>query len=86
MLDVNHGGCRNYFRAQPNDILAIQSVGAFVLPRHSPTWSEVAESWHLDRQYAEAIDSDAPRAVAAAGFLRPAPVPSQQGFGLRRAA
>ncbi len=48
------------------DILAIQNVGGYVLPRCSPTWSEVAESWHLDREYSAAIASDEPRAAALA--------------------
>lgn len=48
------------------DILAIQNVGGYVLPRCSPTWSEVAESWHLDREYSAAIESDEPRAAALA--------------------
>ncbi len=68
------------------DILAIQNAGSFTLPRHTPTWTEAAEAWHLDRQYAEVVESDQPQAAAAAGFLRPVPIPSQQGIGYRRAA
>ncbi len=69
-----------------SDILAIQNAGGYVLPRCCPTWSEVAESWHLDREYTEAVESDQPRRAALAGFLHPRPLPNQQGHGLRRAA
>ena len=72
--------------AYGSDILAIVHESGHTVERNSPTWSEVAESWDLDRQYAEALDSDAPQVAAAAGFLRPVPIPSQQGFGYRRAA
>ena len=68
------------------DVLAIQNVGGYVLPRCCPTWSEVAESWHLDREYSAAIESDEPRAAALAGYLQPRPLPNQQGHGYRRAA
>ena len=68
-----------------SDILAIQN-GTYSLPRHSPTWTEAAEAWHIDRQYAEAVESDAPHAAHVAGFLHPQPIPSQQGIGYRRAA
>ena len=67
------------------DILAIENTGGYVLPRHMPTWSEVAESWHLDREYSAATESDQPHLAALAGY--PArPIPSQQGIGYRRAA
>ena len=67
-------------------ILAIEHESGHVVERNSPTWTEAAEAWSLDRQYAEAIDSDAPQAAAAAGFLRPVPVPQNAGIGYRRAA
>ena len=74
--------------AYGNDVLAIVHEAGHVVERNSATWSEVVESWFIDREYTEAIESDAPRAAAAAGFLRPVPIPSPQrtGFGLRRAA
>ena len=68
------------------DILAIQNVGGYVLPRHTPTWSEVAESWHIDKEFAEATESDEPCAAALAGYLHPEPYPNSAGHGLRRAA
>ena len=49
-----------------NDILAIQSMG-YTLPRHSPTWTEAAEAWHLDREYAEAVGP-----LLAIGLVAPA--------------
>ncbi len=71
-------------------ILAIEHESGHVVERNCPTWSEVGEAWNLDRQFNEALDSDAPQAAAAAGFLRPVPVPvpspRRTGFGLRRAA
>ena len=67
-------------------ILAIEHESGHTVERNSPTFSEVSESWHLDRQFNEAIDSDAPHAAAAAGFLRPVPVPQNAGIGYRRAA
>ena len=68
------------------DVLAIENTGGYVLPRHTPTWSEVAEAWELDRLAVEAMESDQPRAAALAGFLHPRPLPNQQGHGYRRAA
>ena len=67
-------------------ILAIEHESGHVVQRNSPTWSEVAESWAIDREFQMAVESDQPHAAALAGFLRPVPVPSQQGIGLRRAA
>ena len=67
-------------------ILAIEHESGHVVERNTPTWTEAAEAWHLDRQYAEALESDAPHAAAAAGFLRPVPVPQNSGIGYRRAA
>ena len=64
-------------------ILAIEHESGHVVTRNTPTWSEVAESWHLDREYAEAAGSDQPQAAAAAGFLRPVPLPQQAGVGNR---
>ena len=72
--------------AYGNDILNIQHESGHTVKRNSPTWSEVVESWFIDREYAEALDSDQPHAAAAAGFLHPQPFPSQQGHGMRRAA
>ena len=72
------------------DILAIENAGGYVLPRCTPTFSEVAEAFALDREYAEAVESDQPHAAGRAGYLRPVPVPvpspQRTGFGLRRAA
>ena len=69
-------------------ILAIEHESGHIVERNSPTFSEVAESWAIDREYAEAVESDQPHLAAAAGFLRPVPVPTQQGIGntYRRAA
>ena len=68
-----------------SDILAIQN-GTYSLPRHSPTWTEAAEAWHIDREFNEAVESDQPHAAHVAGFLHPQPILSQQGIGYRRAA
>ncbi len=68
-----------------SDILAIQN-GTYSLPRHSPTWTEAAEAFHIDREFNEAVESDQPHAAHVAGFLHPQPIPSQQGIGYRRAA
>ena len=67
-------------------ILAIEHESGHTVERNSPTWTEAAEAWHIDRQYAEVVESDAPHAAAAAGFLHAEPIPSQQGIGYRRAA
>jgi len=67
-------------------ILAIEHESGHVVARNSPTFSEVSEAWHLDREFSEALDSDAPQAAAVAGFLRPVPVPQNSGIGYRRAA
>jgi len=48
-----------------SDILAIQNNGGYVLPRCSPTFSEVSEAWCLDREFAEVVESDQPHAAAA---------------------
>ena len=68
-----------------SDVLAILNVGGYVLPRCTPTFSEVIEAWHIDREYTAAIESDQPRAAAFAGYP-PRPTVSQQGIGYRRAA
>ena len=71
------------------DIIAVLN-GTYSLPRCSPQFTEACEAFHLDREFEMAIESDAPRAAAGAGFLRavsiPAPSPQRTGFGLRRAA
>ena len=66
------------------DILAIETADGYHVPRSSPTFTEAAEAWHIDREYTEAVESDQPRLAAIAGYLRP--VPTQQGHGYRRAA
>ena len=68
-----------------SDILAIQN-GTYSLPRHTPTWTEAAEAWHIDREFEMAVESDVPHLAAAAGYIHPVPIPSQQGIGYRRAA
>ena len=73
------------------DILAIASADGVAVPRHTPTFTEVAESFLIDRQYNEAVESDQPHAAALAGYLHPLPVavkpfPSSAGHGYRRAA
>ena len=69
-------------------ILAIEHESGHIVQRNSATFSEVSEAWHLDRQYAEVVESDQPAAAATAGFIHPAPIPVPQnsGIGLRRAA
>jgi len=69
-------------------VLAVIDTGGYSLPRHSPQFSEAAEAFALDQEYAEAVESDAPHVAAAAGFLRPVPVPQNAGVGnrYRRAA
>ncbi len=64
--------------AYGNDVLAIVHEAGHVVERNSATWSEVVESWFIDREFNEAVESDQP---AAAGFLRPVPMPTQQGVG-----
>ena len=72
--------------AYGSDILAIVHESGHVVERNSPVWTEVVEAWFIDREFEMAVESDAPHAAAAAGFLRP--VPTQQGIGnrYRRAA
>ncbi len=66
-------------------IVAIFNTGGFLLPEHCPQFTETAEAFLLDRQYAEAVESDQPHLATIAGY--PArPIPSQQGIGYRRAA
>jgi len=64
-------------------VLAVIDTGGYSLPRHSPQFSEAAEAFALDQEYAEAVESDAPHVAAAAGFLRPVPVPQNAGVGNR---
>ncbi len=67
-------------------VLAVINTGGYSLPRHTPQFTEAAEAFALDREFAAAIESDQPRAAALAGYLQPRPLPNQQGHGLRRAA
>ncbi len=71
-----------------SDILAIVHESGHTVERNSATWSEVVESWFIDREYEMAVESDQPHLAAVAGFLRPIPLPTQQGVGnqYRRAA
>ena len=66
-------------------VLAVINTGGYSLPRHTPQFTEAAEAFALDAQYAEAVESDQPRMAALAGYP-PRPIPSQQGIGYRRAA
>ena len=66
-------------------VLAVINTGGYSLPRHTPQWTEAAEAFALDQEYAEAAESDQPHLAVLAGY--PArPIPSQQGHGYRRAA
>ncbi len=69
--------------AYGNDILAVVHESGHTVERNSPTWSEVVESWFIDREFQMAVESDQPHLAAVAGYLHPAPVPSQQGIGNR---
>ncbi len=68
------------------NILWIVRLDGSTVNRSSAQFTEYAESWHIDREYAAAVDSDQPHAAARAGFLHPQTFPTQQGHGLRRAA
>ena len=72
--------------AYGNDVLAIVHESGHVVQRNSATWSEVVESWFIDRQFNEAIESETPHLAHVAGYTRPQPFPSQSGIGYRRAA
>ena len=67
-------------------IVAIFAACGALVPFSSPQFTETAEAFHIDRQYAEAVDSDQPRAAALAGYLHPAAHPHSAGHGYRRAA
>ena len=72
--------------AYGSDILAIEHESGHTVKRNSPTWTEVVESWFIDRQYAEAVESDQPHLAALAGFPPrsiPVPVPQNAGVGNR---
>ena len=68
------------------NILWIVREDGSTVRRSSPAFTEVAESWHIDREYAAAVESDAPHAAAVAGYLHPVPSLHRAGHGLRRAA
>ncbi len=66
-------------------VLAVINTGGYSLPHYCPQFTEGAEAFALDQEYAEAVESDQPRLAALAGY--PArPIPNQQGHGYRRAA
>lgn len=68
-------------------IAAIFTASGALVPPSGEQFTETAEAFHIDREYAEAVESDQPRAAARAGFLFPThPIPTQQGIGYRRAA
>ena len=68
------------------NVLWIVREDGSTVRRSSPAFTEVAESWHIDREYAQAVESDVPRAAALSGYLHPAPYLHRAGHGLRRAA
>ena len=68
-----------------SDILAIVHESGHTVERNSPTWTEAAEAFHIDREFTEAVESDQPHFAAFAGYP-PRPVPPQGGIGYRRAA
>ena len=69
------------------NIMWIVRADGSTVARSSAQFTEYAECFHIDREYAAAVDSDQPHAAARAGFLFPThPIPTQQGHGLRRAA
>ena len=67
-------------------ILAIEHESGHVVERNSATWTEVVESWFIDREYAEVVESDQPHLAAIAGFIHPVTVPNQSGNRYRLAA
>ena len=69
-------------------IVAIFARCGALVPQSSPQFTETAEAFHIDREYAEVVESDQVRAAALAGFLHPVPrpFPSSAGHGYRRAA
>ncbi len=66
-------------------VLEIRYAEGYSVPKSSPQFTESAEAFHIDREYAEAVESDQPRLAALAGY-QPRPIPSQRGIGYRRAA
>ena len=73
-------------RHNGDHIVCIFSPGGFLLPEHSPQFTETAEAFFIDRQYNEAVESDQPRHAALAGYFHPEPYPNNAGHGHRRAA
>ena len=67
-------------------IVAIFTRCGALVPQGSPQFTETAEAWHIDREWSQAVESDAPHAAALAGYLHPAPHVHRAGHGLRRAA
>ena len=69
------------------NILWIVRLDGSTVARSSAQFTEYAECFHIDREYAAAVDSDQPHAAALAGYTHPTnPITSQQGIGYRRAA
>ena len=81
-------GRRETFRVRHNadHIVAIFTACGALVPRSGQQFTETAEAFHIDRQYAQAVESDVPHFAALSGFLHPAPHASGNGHGLRRAA
>lgn len=67
-------------------LAVINNRSGFSYPHSSPQFTEVAESWHIDTEAAEAVESDQPHAAVIAGYIHPQPSPNSQGHGYRRAA
>ena len=79
---------RERFRVRHNgpEIVAIFTACGALVPPSGEQFTETAEAFHIDREYAEAIESDQPRLAAMAGFLHAQPFTHLSGHGLRRAA
>ena len=67
-------------------IVAIFTACGVLVPPSGEQFTETAEAFHIDREYAAAVASDAPHAAALAGYLHPVPYLHRAGHGLRRAA
>lgn len=68
------------------DVLFVTRQDGTNARRSSPLFTEAAECFAIDREYAEAVESGYARTAAAAGYLRPQTWPNSSGHGLRRAA
>ncbi len=86
-LDLGTGNTESFLVThEQGRVVTVRREHGGVVAHNSPQFTEVAEAWHIDREYAEAVESDQPHAAALAGYIHPQEWPNSSGHGLRRAA